>query len=164
MATMQNASHLGVRPSTVQAVNPIQQQMVQPQQQQFHPQYPNQQQTTYQPNLFQQPMQPQYQPQYRKQPPQSISDVYSDEEAISQKEKMDDLLSKINGDGAIYNSKDAGTIEQLIAAMNYVAGFIVNVDDWIPKGKEKYAPSIRDNATKISTVLRKFSDQISKLA
>ena len=64
---MQNASHLGVRPSTVQAVNPIQQQMVQPQQQQFHPQYPNQQQTTYQPNLFQQPMQPQYQPQYQQQ-------------------------------------------------------------------------------------------------
>lgn len=123
--------------------------------------YPQQGQN---PQYQQQGYAPQYQPQYRKQPPQSISDVYSDEEAISQQEKMDDLLSKINGDGAIYNSKDAGTIEQLIAAMNYVAGFIVNVDDWIPKGKEKYAPSIRDNATKISTVLRKFSDQISKLA
>ena len=83
--------------------------------------YPQQGQN---PQYQQQGYAPQYQPQYRKQPPQSISDVYSDEEAISQQEKMDDLLSKINGDGAIYNSKDAGTIEQLIAAMNNVAGFM----------------------------------------
>lgn len=83
-------------------------------------------------------------------------------EADENLEKMNDLLSKINGDDTSVDA-GAGNIAQVAAAMSFVSKSLEEPETWLPPARAAYADKIREHGVKLANALNKFKDTITKL-